>query len=244
MNIYILHDGTLDDLKLGERLAKRLKYKRTSKLNANLLSTDNNVVFEGYISPRDFISWFSPKRDAVMLVGSNIPGEYHRLEVIKTYLEYTIGSEQTMDKSRLFIPTTTNLLPDDLVDCLLKTFKRSVCALIQDPTTGLFLGVSRKNDPNDFGLPGGKVDLGEDDLRAVVRELKEETGLDFKDMKPVFADFAKGNRVYYCTTFTGNWSGTIYTEEKGVVKWVTKETLLKGSFGEYNRKLFKKTGIL
>ena len=53
----------------------------------------------------------------------------------------------------------------------------SACVLIQDPYTGLILGVSRKDDPNDFGLPGGKCEPGEDSLTTALRELREETGV-------------------------------------------------------------------
>ena len=49
---------------------------------------------------------------------------------------------------------------------------------------GKVLGVSRKTDPNDFGLPGGKVDEGETLYDAMVREVKEETGLTVLKAKP------------------------------------------------------------
>ena len=53
------------------------------------------------------------------------------------------------------------------------------CALIYHPQDdNLVLGVSRKDDHNDWGLPGGKIDPGETALEAVIRETKEETNLD------------------------------------------------------------------
>lgn len=57
----------------------------------------------------------------------------------------------------------------------------AVCLLVQDGG-GKILAVSRKKDfhkPESewrFGLPGGKVDPGEKDLTALVREVDEETG--------------------------------------------------------------------
>jgi 8-oxo-dGTP pyrophosphatase MutT (NUDIX family) len=42
---------------------------------------------------------------------------------------------------------------------------------------GLILSVPRRNNPNDFGLPGGKVEEGESEVDAAARELFEETGL-------------------------------------------------------------------
>ncbi len=41
--------------------------------------------------------------------------------------------------------------------------------------------VSRKNDENDMGLPGGKIEHGESPYSAMVREIKEETGLTVKN---------------------------------------------------------------
>lgn len=101
----------------------------------------------------------------------------------------------------------------------------------------LILTVSRKNNPDDFNLPGGKVDQGETEEEAVVRELKEETGLDITNIRKIFTNSAY--RDYLASYWTGDFTGSIQTTEKGVVKWIDQETLFKGSFGEYNRLLFK-----
>lgn len=55
---------------------------------------------------------------------------------------------------------------------------RCVGALVYD-AQGRLLLVQRANDPGRgrWSLPGGKVEPGESDAAAVVRELREETGL-------------------------------------------------------------------
>jgi len=48
---------------------------------------------------------------------------------------------------------------------------------------GRVLGVSRRTDHIDWGLPGGKVDEDETPIEALVREVKEETGLTIDETK-------------------------------------------------------------
>lgn len=126
------------------------------------------------------------------------------------------------------------------MDELARALPRAVCILIQNDE-GQILGVSRKHDPNDFGLPGGKVDPDESEEEAVVRELKEETGLDITGIKKVFQHTAE--REFWTSCWTGTVSGEIHTREKGVVRWIDKEVLLRGAFGEYNGRLFKALNI-
>ncbi|HVI41290.1 MAG TPA: NUDIX hydrolase [Anaerovoracaceae bacterium] len=114
--------------------------------------------------------------------------------------------------------------------------KRAVCILLFNEE-GKVLGVSRKDNPDDFGLPGGKVDLGETEEEAVIRELREETGLEITEITKVFQHSAE--REYWTSCWTGKINGTIHTTEKGVVKWVEPEMLIQGCFGEYNKLLFE-----
>lgn len=116
-------------------------------------------------------------------------------------------------------------------------YKQAVCALIKHKEIpGLYLGVSRKDDHTKMGMAGGKVEPGETLEQAIIREVKEETGLDITNLKRIFSRKA---RTLFCTTFSADYSGTICTEEKGLVKWITKEELFNGSHGEYNKRLFE-----
>lgn len=108
---------------------------------------------------------------------------------------------------------------------------------------GKVLAVSRKDDPSDFGLPGGKVDPGEDAKTAAIRELKEETGLDVRDVREIFDDV---DDTHHVTTFFAEAHGTIDTDESGVIRWVDIAVLTNPNtsrFYSYNRKLFKAIGI-
>jgi 8-oxo-dGTP pyrophosphatase MutT (NUDIX family) len=115
--------------------------------------------------------------------------------------------------------------------------KRAVTLLLQN-REGLYLGVSRRNDPNDFGLPGGAVEPGETDEQAICREVREETGLWILDPVFVFERFG-GNPTWWVRTYVPtSYHGEIRSSEEGVVRWVSQETIEKGSFGNYNRQLF------
>lgn len=98
---------------------------------------------------------------------------------------------------------------------------------------GLVLGVSRKHDHNDFGLPGGRMNPEDNDpIQTAIRECKEETGLDVTDLRLVFAIHKGGNMGY---TYLAKYSGEINYNEPHVVKWVPFQTLVRGSFGRYNQ---------
>jgi 8-oxo-dGTP pyrophosphatase MutT (NUDIX family) len=110
---------------------------------------------------------------------------------------------------------------------------------------GELLAVSRKHDPNDFGLPGGKKEPGETFKECAIRETLEETGIKVKNLKFVFERETEGDVYFYTATFTAEVDGSAEpsTSEEGRAKWVPPIKVIEGCFGEYNKKLFEKLGI-
>ena len=111
---------------------------------------------------------------------------------------------------------------------------KCVCVLIWDRNYKV-LSVSRKNNPQDKGLVGGKVESNESEITALIREVKEETGLDVLNFKLIYTDTDDNNNLV--ETYICKCEGKISTQEKGVVEFVDYSELLKGSFRNYNLNL-------
>lgn len=115
-----------------------------------------------------------------------------------------------------------------------KKYKKvSACVVLINPE-GLVLGVSRKDNHNDFGLIGGRMeDIDNDDpIETAIRETREETGLTITNLRLVFA-IHKGGFMGF--TYIADYEGDINHNEPHVVKWVEFKTLVRGSFGRYNQ---------
>ena len=80
-------------------------------------------------------------------------------------------------------------------------------------------------------LPGGHIDQYEEVEKAVIREVKEETGLDFKPHFFSYFDevFREGNVHNVVLIFYGLTSGHIQIQESEVasIKWFTLEEAIK-----------------
>lgn len=100
---------------------------------------------------------------------------------------------------------------------------------------GTLLGVSRPNDPQDFGLPGGSVELGEDPEVAAIRECREETSLVVTKAKLLDHSTYRDRHIHCFVAL--EWSGEPRRSDEGVVAWVTWETLGRGKYGDYNQRI-------
>lgn len=113
-----------------------------------------------------------------------------------------------------------------------------VAACIVVERDGAILGVSRKDKPGAFGLPGGKVELGEPPAHAAARELLEETGLrvDPASLVLVLQTEELGTGSLVATFWAPDPGGPVCAGPgEGLVCWVGWPTVLSGPFGAYNR---------
>jgi 8-oxo-dGTP pyrophosphatase MutT (NUDIX family) len=112
----------------------------------------------------------------------------------------------------------------------MSSINQAVCIVIPSAFGGEVYAVSRKNSLTEFGLPGGKVDEGENIVSAIVRETQEEIGLDISDcadrLCPIYSAMVfgeKDGKNYWVTTFALNitnsetFSNSILTPEVGLI---------------------------
>lgn len=99
---------------------------------------------------------------------------------------------------------------------------------------GKYLVISRRNNINDIGFPGGKVDPGETIEEAALRELREETGWNATILKHVYTGMVDQYQVHSFEVSLTSQDSRL-SSETGRVSWASKEMLSVGSFSDYNK---------
>lgn len=84
-----------------------------------------------------------------------------------------------------------------------------------------------KNDWKGYTLPGGHIEPGESIVEAVIREMKEETGLDIK--RPRLCGVKQfpieGGRYIVFLFETEQFEGVLNSSDEGTMHWVNAKDL-------------------
>ncbi len=102
----------------------------------------------------------------------------------------------------------------------------TVLCLVEDGNK-ILLQNRIKKDWQGYTLPGGHVEKDESFVDAVIREMKEETGLDIKNPKLVgVKQFPiKCGRYVVLLFKTNEYSGTLVSSDEGNMEWVEYDKL-------------------
>ena len=97
----------------------------------------------------------------------------------------------------------------------------TVLCLVEDGDQ-ILLQNREKKDWRGYALPGGHVEPGESFVNAVVREMKEETGLTILTPRLVgVKQFPIENGRYVVFLFKATqWSGELRSSEEGQMEWI------------------------
>lgn len=102
----------------------------------------------------------------------------------------------------------------------------TVLCLISDGNKAL-LQNRIKEDWKGYTLPGGHVEPGESFVDAVIREMKEETGLDIKNPRlagvkqfPIIDGRNENGRYIVFLFKTSEFSGEVISSSEGKMEWV------------------------
>ena len=109
---------------------------------------------------------------------------------------------------------------------------------------GSFLVLNRvKKDWPGLTFPGGHVEDDETMYEACIREMKEETGLDVKNLENVgyieWNDFGDGIRHFSVLFRTNDFSGTIKSSKEGEVFFIKEEDIKKYSLSNDFDKIYE-----
>lgn len=102
----------------------------------------------------------------------------------------------------------------------------TVLCLIEDGNQ-ILLQNRVKKDWRGYALPGGHVEPGESFVDAVIREMKEETGLTVLDPRLVgVKQFPIENGRYVVLLFKATrWAGELRSSEEGQMEWISYDEL-------------------
>ena len=100
---------------------------------------------------------------------------------------------------------------------------------------GKFLTLHRTStapsNPDKWDFPGGDLDFGEDAIKGIIREIKEETGLEVKDLKPfdIESHIYEGEEFWVTIAYIAKVivDKVVLSFEHDEFKWVTPEEFLK-----------------
>lgn len=111
-----------------------------------------------------------------------------------------------------------------------KTIRKAVrCYLIKDNKVVVIRYKQGNKKEGYYDIPGGKIESGEVPKQTAIREMKEETGIDIKNLKyKGIMTIEYPNRKFIFDTFISNeYEGELQEFQENTSEWIDIEELLK-----------------
>ncbi len=98
----------------------------------------------------------------------------------------------------------------------------NLCLIYRD--NEILLQNRKKSDWQGYTLPGGHIEPYESFTDAVIREMKEETGLDIRNPKLCGVKQFRGDHGRYVVFLykTNEFSGELVSSDEGYMEWVSR----------------------
>lgn len=119
----------------------------------------------------------------------------------------------------------------------------SVAVMIQKGKVLLGLRASENKGRGDlWEFPGGSVELGEQPQSTVIRELREELGIQVQDSEiaGVLCDHRKDTSMFIVFFYIKSWSGDIQKLWHQKLEWFSPEECVQNKIPNINPQLFEK----
>lgn len=126
------------------------------------------------------------------------------------------------------------------------TKSAALCVILSDK--GRILMVSRPENPSQFGIPGGKVEIGEAPAAAAIREVYEEAGIRLNSdelfflMQKTVPSRREPNVEYktYCYVANSAIRELDYkSTEQLILKWVEPWQIVQPPYAYFNTAVYK-----
>lgn len=113
----------------------------------------------------------------------------------------------------------------------MKTIVKAIIQNSRGRILTLFRGDTHPNFPGHRDFPGGEMEPGEDFREALVREIREETGLKVSNLEKFYEILVRPGvtQVLFFAKYTGNKRPVLSWEHKNF-EWISKQDLFREKF--------------